>query len=249
MFHRVVYVAACICLGLIFGTGLGGRLRSYRPKVIGDAFYRAIAALVVVSPLATLGSNVGHTAWYWTWATGIAGGFANICFGAVWGITARQRSLAVVQQRAVTEALRMAVAFTFAIAAVGKALSFAAMTDFFTRSGYSISFLKFIMIAEALGAVGILIPWAFIPSLIGLTIDMCGAIGTHVRNGDPLNDSTGAISLLVKLATIGVLLAVAPAPRALNPILQHRAARLTTLCVVAGASIAIALGGAACLHR
>jgi len=128
--------------------------------------------LVVVSLLATLGSNVGHTAWYWTWATGIAGGFANICFGAVWGITARQRSLAVVQQRAVTEALRMAVAFTFAIAAVGKALSFAAMTDFFTRSGYSISFLKFIMIAEALGAVGILIPWAFIPSLIGLTIDM-----------------------------------------------------------------------------
>jgi len=34
----------------------------------------------------------------------------------------------------------------------------------------------------------------------GLTIDMVGAVYAHIRNGDPLNDSTGAIAALLAVS-------------------------------------------------
>ncbi len=52
------------------------------------------------------------------------------------------------------------------------------MTEFFTQSGYSVTFLRFIVIAEIFGGIGLLLPWAFIPALAGLTIDMFGAVLT-----------------------------------------------------------------------
>ena len=39
----------------------------------------------------------------------------------------------------------MGLAFTFALNGAGKALSMTSMTEFFTQSGYSVSFLKFII--------------------------------------------------------------------------------------------------------
>jgi uncharacterized membrane protein YphA (DoxX/SURF4 family) len=99
----------------------------------------------------------------------------------------------------------MTLAFTFVLAGLGKAFSMNPMTEFFTQSGYSATFLKFITMAEVFGAIGLLLPWAFLPALIGLAIDMFGAIITHIHNGDSLNDSSGAIGILIRLTAIGII--------------------------------------------
>jgi hypothetical protein len=71
------------------------------------------------------------------------------------------------------------------------------------------------MIAEIFGALGLLLPWAVLPSLHGLSVDMFGAVLTHIHNGDPLNDSTGAIGMLIRLAIVGALWALSRRTRAL----------------------------------
>jgi hypothetical protein len=82
--------------------------------------------------------------------------------------------------------------------------------------------------------------------LVGLAVDMFGAVLTHIHNGDPLNDSTGAISLLVRLLALGILWSLcsrADAPR--------RTARSAILGVaaIAIACLAIAhIGGSAMRH-
>jgi len=249
VFYRVDYVVACICVGLVLGVSVGNRLRAFGAEWTARVFYRTVACLVILTLIATAGSNVGHSAWYWTWMSGVAGGLNNVCLGAIWGIAARQRSLFVLQEQAILDALRMQVAFTFAAAAVGKAFSLAAMTEFFAQSGYSVSFLKFIMLAEGLGAVALLVRWTFVAALIGLAIDMCGAVATHVHNGDPLNDSTGAINMLLRLAVIGFLLVIAPVPQNTTSYRSNRTGRLIAFCISGFVSVAIALVGAAYLHR
>jgi hypothetical protein len=44
----------------------------------------------------------------------------------------------------------MSIAFTFALAGIGKAFSVAPMTEFFTQSGYSVTFLKFFIVIVSL---------------------------------------------------------------------------------------------------
>jgi uncharacterized membrane protein YphA (DoxX/SURF4 family) len=100
------------------------------------------------------------------------------------------------------------LAFSFALAGIGKAFAMAPMTEFFSQSGYSVTFLKFIIIAEVLGAIGVLIPWTVMPALAGLAVDMFGALLTHVHNGDPINDSTGAIGSLISIVLLGGLFAL-----------------------------------------
>jgi hypothetical protein len=81
------------------------------------------------------------------------------------------------------------------------------MVSFFAQSGYSIAFLHFIMAAEIIGGVALILPWLGLAQLAaaGLAVDMVGAIVTHVQNGDPLDDSTGAIGMLIRLGTIAAL--------------------------------------------
>jgi uncharacterized membrane protein YphA (DoxX/SURF4 family) len=144
-------------------------------------------------------------------ASGSIGDLTGFFVGAVFGLAARRKDARrLLVDPSVLSALCMALAFTFLMAGIGKAFSLTSMTEFFTKSGYSVSFLKFIVIAEIFGAVGLLLPWAFLPSLIGLTIDMFGAVVTHIHNGDPLNDNTGAIGLLIRLVAVGVLWALSP---------------------------------------
>ena len=142
----------------------------------------------------------------------------------------------------------MALAFTFALVGVGKAFSMTPMTEFFTQSGYSIPFLKFIIIAEIFGGIGLLLPWAFLPALVGLTIDMFGAVLTHAHNGDPLNDSTDAIGMLIRLAAVAVLWAMRPQGE--RPSLNFRtsmirvgATGIVCLLVALGGSVAMRHSG------
>jgi uncharacterized membrane protein YphA (DoxX/SURF4 family) len=136
------------------------------------------------------------------------------------------------------------LAFTFAVAALGKAFSMSGMQQFFAQSGYSLTFLKFIIIAEVFGAICMLLPWAVVPALMGLSVDMFGAVVTHIHNGDPLNDSTGAILLLVRLVAVGTLWALPPrrgdhAPKLRSSILGVAAVTVCCLLMAIGGSVAI----------
>jgi uncharacterized membrane protein YphA (DoxX/SURF4 family) len=117
----------------------------------------------------------------------------------------RQDARDFLTSSSILDAKCVALAFSFALAGIGKAFAMVPMTVFFSQSGYSVTFLKFIIIAEVLGVIGVLIPWTVMPALAGLAVDMFGALLTHVHNGDPLNDSTGAIGSLISIVLLGGL--------------------------------------------
>jgi uncharacterized membrane protein YphA (DoxX/SURF4 family) len=90
----------------------------------------------------------------------------------------------------------------FLIATVGKIQNFTNMSAFFSDSGYVLSFLYFIMTAETLGGIGILMhyklrtgTWA----ALGLMLIMIGAAVTHWRNHDPFSDAYAPVVMLITL--------------------------------------------------
>jgi uncharacterized membrane protein YphA (DoxX/SURF4 family) len=102
-----------------------------------------------------------------------------------------------------------------------KANNFCKMISFFTGSGYGISFLYFIMVAEALGGLGILLHYKLKtgpPAAAGLMIIMIGALYTHNHNNDHLSASYGAISEFITLSLLQVIyyFEQAAKPRPLN---------------------------------
>ncbi len=76
------------------------------------------------------------------------------------------------------------------------------MRQFFLQSGYTVGFMYFIMAAETLGAIGLLLRRTVLPAAVGLMAIMAGAIRTHAHNGDPFSDSLEAVHLLILLACI-----------------------------------------------
>jgi uncharacterized membrane protein YphA (DoxX/SURF4 family) len=95
----------------------------------------------------------------------------------------------------------------FLIATVGKLQNFAGMYAFFKESGYAKWFLYFIMVAEALGGIGVLMHFKFktgVWAAYGLMLSMTGAILTHWRNGDPFSDSYAAAILLTTLILLQI---------------------------------------------
>lgn len=176
---------------------------------------------------------------------GAIGDLSGFVFGLLFGLAARRddaRSLLTAD--VVLEAMRMALAFTFIFAALGKAVTISGIGDFFAQSGYSLAFLTFIILAEAFGALGHLLPWAVVPATLGLSVDMFGAVLTHFHNGDPLNDSTGAIGLLIRLLALGILWTLRPQRGLLRrtvraSVVAVAAATLACVLLAAGGSIAI----------
>jgi hypothetical protein len=215
---------------------------------LARGYYVAVATLLVLRTIVFTVSLLSAGNGRWNTVAGFIGDLSALLFGALLGLAARRsngRELLV--EPKVLAAITMSLAFTFAMAGVGKAFSMTPMTEFFTQSGYSIAFLKFIIIAEIFGAIGLLLPWSFLPALLGLTIDMFGAVLTHVHNGDPLNDSTGAIGLLIRLAALGLLWLMAP--REAEP---QRTLGASVVRVAAAAAICLLLaigGGAAMRHH
>jgi hypothetical protein len=97
---------------------------------------------------------------------------------------------------------------SFVIATVGKSLNFAEMTAFFTTSGYAIWFLYFIVSAETLGGLGILLHFKLKTGPLAtaaLIIIMLGAIYTHRHNKDPFSDSYAAVGQLINLTLMFTL--------------------------------------------
>ncbi len=111
---------------------------------------------------------------------------------------------------AVLKGLCFSVSLSFLCTEVGKLAHLGDMRQFFVESGYAAWFLYFIMVAETLGAFGVLISKTMVPAAFGLMVVMVGAIRTHAHNGDPFSDSVEALHLLVLLACILVIRLLAP---------------------------------------
>jgi len=74
-------------------------------------------------------------------------------------------------------------------------------------------------------------------------VDMFGAVLTHIHNGDPLNDSTGAIGMLIRLAAVGVLVGLrqrngGTLPTVRSSVLRATAATIACFLIAVGGSVA-----------
>ena len=182
----------------------------------------------------------------WTRAGGVIGDLLVISAGALFGLALRRGNAQKFLTRdAVLNALATPLAFTFAMGGASKAFSMGSMTEFFTQSGYSIQFLKFIAIAEILGGLGLLLPWSFAAAWIGLTVDMFGAVITHVHNADPLNDSTGALGMLIHLFALGVLVVLSRRTDGFGTVRKATSIMMATMIACFGVAI---IGSVAVRH-
>ena len=244
MFYRVDYMVSLIVAGCLLGLVATTVFERISSSHLGRGYYTAVIVLMVVRTVLFACSMVLNRQTVWNSLGGIAGDVSSVLFRFLFGLAIRRNDArTLLTTPSIIEALCMAVAFTFTLAGIGKAFSIVPMTDFFTQSGYSVSFLKFIIIAEIVGAIGLLLPWAFVPSLLGLSIDMFGAILTHVHNGDPLNDSTGAIGVLIRLTVVGILWEITRRPIKSLRRLSLRVGLVASLCLL----VAL-VGGATMRH-
>jgi uncharacterized membrane protein YphA (DoxX/SURF4 family) len=101
--------------------------------------------------------------------------------------------------------LCLSVSLSFFSIEIGKSGHDMEMRQFFLESGYTVWFMYLIMALEILGAIGLFISRAIVPSALGLMILMSGAIYTHYRNNDPFSDSLDAFRLLILLTCVIIL--------------------------------------------
>lgn len=203
MFYRVDYLLAVMLAGLLAGAIVAPLLSRVRPARIARIYFVAAAILVALSLALFAIYVLGANGTFWNNIRGATGDGNSFLLGALFGVALRRSDTReILGDPAVYSILCISSGCAFIFAGYAKALYTSGMLGFFTQSGYSPAFLKFIMTAEILGGIGLLIPWTVLPAVAGLSIDMFGAIWTHVHNGDPLNDSTGAIGQLIRLAVI-----------------------------------------------
>ena len=125
--------------------------------------------------------------------------------GAVLSLRGRGSAACLARSPLVLRGLCLFTALGYLAIEAGKLAHDAEMREFFTGSGYPVVMMYAVMAAETLGAVGLLVPRTRLPAAAGLSVLMLGAIGTHLKNGDPLSDSLDAVRFLVLLAAIAAL--------------------------------------------
>lgn len=247
MFYTVGYVLIVLSAGATLGALLASPASRFGAAQLARTYYALIAVRVVLGSTFFICSYVAPVAGPWSSLNKVLGDATNFLLGALFGLAARRsKPLDVLLERDVYSALCLSAAYGILIAGVGKAFSRQAMADFFAQSGYPIAFLNFTMVAEILGGAALLIPWAVLPATLGITIDMLGAVFTHVHNGDPLNDSTGAIAMLIRLTAIVVVWILRP--RASNASRSVRG-RFIGAVVCAVFSIVAAAAGSRAMRR
>jgi len=105
-------------------------------------------------------------------------------------------------------AISVTIGNSYLVASVGKSTNMPYMIGFFKQSGYALWFLYFIIAAESLCAIGILLHFKLKTGMlasIGLVLIMFGAVYTHLHNHDPFSDSYEAIAELLNLSFILLL--------------------------------------------
>jgi len=211
MFYRVDYVVAVILAGLVVGVLLNRQAEKITSCRLARAYYQFVVVLLAVRTTTFVYSLITSNGSRRYAVFGLLGDLLPFSFGVLLGLAIRRNDTRkLLTHPSTLGAMSLAISLTFVMAGIGKAFTLAPMAEFFAQSGYSAAFLKFITIAEILGAIGLLLPWAVVPALLGLTVDMFGAVLTHVHNGDPLNDSTGAIALLIRLFVFALLWTLRP---------------------------------------
>jgi uncharacterized membrane protein YphA (DoxX/SURF4 family) len=247
MFYRVDYTLAVMAVGFVVGCAFSRRAEDVPASCLARRYYIAVAALAILRTLAFAASMVAPEHGPWSTVGGVLGDLMELLFAALFGLAVRRRDRReFLLEPQITAALCLSVAFAFALVGVGKAFSMEPMTEFFSQSGYSVPFLKFIVIAEVFGALGLLLPWAAPAAIVGLSIDMFGAVLTHVHNHDPLNDSTEAIALLIRLTALAIL--VAMRPHAGAPVRKFRQS-LATVAAAGVLCLLLALAGSAAMRH
>jgi uncharacterized membrane protein YphA (DoxX/SURF4 family) len=235
LFYRVDYAVGIIVGGFLLGYFFSKISSTISAERVGRSFYWVAAILTLARTLLLVGVMFApHVSWLLLLGN-LFGDSLGVAFGVVCGLAARRcDGRTLLSDPPVFNGLCVIVAFNFGLSGIGKAFAFKPMTEFFALSGYPVGFLQFIMVAEVFGAIGLL--WSLTTGVaaLGLAVDMFGAVLTHVHNGDSLNDSTGAIVMLLRLGVVG-----------LSWSLQRHAKRdmraLRRSCVVVGVSAAFCL--------
>jgi hypothetical protein len=210
MFFRVDYVLAVIAIGAIAGFVAIRRAHVVEPRRFARGYLIAVAALSAVQISLDL-VRYGGLAAIPAELTGALRDLGPLSLGVFYGVAlAAPRSegaAEVVDAPDTRFALCLATAVGFARTGVGKVVHLDGMLGFFAESGYSRSFLMVVIAGEVFAPLALVSPWRrlVMVATIALGIDMFGAIYTHVHNGDPLDDSTGAIAMLLRLGPIAVL--------------------------------------------
>jgi hypothetical protein len=241
MFYRVDYTFGLMLVGLLVGALLCKRTQFIAPAILARQYYIVVAVVLAFQSGIVTCSRIGMHYPFLHYAGAIVGDLGSVLFGALFGLAARREDRRIfLVDPSILNTIRMVLAFTFVFASFSKALTFAPLADFFAQSGYPSEFLKFIIIAELFIAVGLLLPWAFVPALIGLTVDMLGVLVTHVHNGDSWNENTGAIAILIRAAVLGVLWMLRPRE---GKALRAVGNSLLLVAMIAVVCFVIAIGG------
>lgn len=204
MLYRVDYTLAVLLAGFLIGLAAGRRVAHFPVEVVARTYFEIVPVLLGLRLVCLIGYAMQPQTSAWNMALGTTLDISTLLFAALFGLALRRSRRGLLTEDAVFSALVLATAFFFAMTGVGKAFSMDWMTNFFHQSGYSVAFLKSIMIVEVFAALAMLVPATVMPAILVLTVDMFGAIYTHVHNGDPLNDSTDAIRELIQLAAIAI---------------------------------------------
>jgi uncharacterized membrane protein YphA (DoxX/SURF4 family) len=248
LFYRVDYLLALIFTGFLIGALCSRRASLISSERLARAYYIAVVTLLSAAAVMLIGRIVMTNHPIFALVAKVISDLGSLLFGALFGVSLRRSDrLDIFRQPFVLQALCLASGYGLAVNGFVSSVYFKQMSDFFTQSGYSVAFLKFIMTIEVLGGIALLVPWAVPLAAAGLSIDMFGSLVTHFHNGDPLNDSTGAISQLIRLTTIATLWAL-QSQSSTSPVRSLRK-RLIGVAVVALISFTIALGGSRLLRR
>jgi uncharacterized membrane protein YphA (DoxX/SURF4 family) len=206
VFYRVDYTLAVLLAGFLIGLGVSRRSSRFTAPVTARAYFEMVLVLLALRLVCLIGYEVQPHINAWNISLGALLDISTLLFGLLFGLALRRADRhALVTDNAVFAALTLTTAFFFAMTGIGKAFSMDWMINFFHQSGYSAAFLKSIMIVEVFAALAMLVPVSMMAAVLVLTVDMFGAIYTHVHNSDPLNDSTDAVRQLIYLAVIAVL--------------------------------------------
>ena len=243
MFYRVDYLLGVMLFGLLFDFLCSRRLSDVSTSILARAYFAIVLVLLGLRLICFLAGIFLPQSNALQLAGGAVSDFVTLLFGALFGVAWRRTDArTLLSEPAVFSALCVGTAFSFALAGVGKTFSMEWMVNFFHQSGYSTAFLKCIITTEVFAALAMLLPATVLPAVFVLAVDMFGAIYTHLYNGDPLNDSAGAIVALVHLIAIAILWNMRPGAAK---------SRLPYVVIAAGAVACclIAIMGGVLLHH
>lgn len=204
MLYRVDYIVALFLAGLIVGALLSRPTSRVEPSRLARRYFILFAIIIAMRVLVFVCLALRLKASVFGMIFAGTGDATNFLFGMIFGLAAlRSDRRELLCNSAVSSVLCLSAGIGYVINGyLSASIGTKSMSEFFVQSGFSAQFQMFIATAELLGGIGLIIPWTALPALAGLSIDMFGAIYTHIHNGDPLNDSTGAIGALIRFAAI-----------------------------------------------